>query len=65
VDDDDVIVTEKMVPDDADRYAGRWIAIRGQEIVADAATLSELRADPRVDQMDVVYAVPPPGVHFY
>jgi hypothetical protein len=62
--DDDVIV-EKMVPDDLDRYAGRWVAIRGLEVVADAATLPELRADPRVRREDLVYAVPPPGLHFY
>jgi hypothetical protein len=64
-DEDDVIVIEKILPDDVDRYAGRWVAIRGLEVVADAETLTELRADPRVDQMDAVYAVPPPGVHFY
>jgi hypothetical protein len=65
VDDEHVIVREKIVPDGADRYAGRWIAIRGQEIVADAATLAELYEDRRVDERDLVYAVPPPGVHFY
>jgi hypothetical protein len=64
-DEDDVVVIEKMMPDDIDRYAGRWVAIRGLEVVADAETLAELRADPRVDQRDLVYAVPPPGVHFY
>ena len=60
-----MIVIRKILPDDIDRYAGRWVAIRGMEVVADAETLSELWADPRVDQMDLVYAVPGPGAHFY
>lgn len=64
-DEDDVVVIEKMLPDDIDRYAGRWVALRGLEVVADAETLPELRADPRVDRMDFVYAVPGPGTHFY
>ena len=60
-----MIVIEDPLPDDTERYAGRWIAIRGRRIVADAETLAELRADPRVGQMDFVYAVPGPGSHFY
>jgi hypothetical protein len=28
-DEDDVIVIRKVLPDDVDRYAGRWVAIRG------------------------------------
>ena len=64
-DEDDVIVIRKVLPDDIDRYAGRWVAIRGLEVVADAETLAELWADPRVEERDAVYAVPGPGTHFY
>jgi Family of unknown function (DUF5678) len=63
--DDDVIVSENPLPDDTENYAGRWIAIRDRKVVADAETLPELRADPRVRRDDTVYAVPPPGLHFY
>jgi hypothetical protein len=62
--DDDVIVSESPLPDDTQRYAGRWIAIRERKVVADAATLPELRADPRVRREDTVYPVPPRGRHF-
>ena len=60
-----MIVIEDPLPDDTERYAGRWIAIRGRRIVADAETLAELRADPRVRDDDTFHAVPPPGIHFY
>ena len=59
-----MIVIENPLPDDTEKYAGRWIAIRGRKVVADAETLPELRADPRTRREDVVYPVPPKGRRF-
>jgi Family of unknown function (DUF5678) len=60
-----VEVARSPLPDDVERYAGRWIAIRGDEVVADADTLEALIEDERVDKKDVLYRVPARGSYFY
>jgi Family of unknown function (DUF5678) len=49
----------------AEQYAGKWIAIRDEEVIADADTLEDLTADERVTDKDVLYRVPDQGVYFY
>ncbi len=49
----------------ADDYAGRWIAVRAGEVIADADTLDELAADARVRDDDTLYHVPPPNSAFF
>jgi hypothetical protein len=49
----------------AQDYAGRWIAVRGGVVVADAETLGGLAADKRVRDDDAVYHVPPPNSAFF
>lgn len=46
-------------------YAGKWVALRGAEVIAAADTLEELRAMPDVRREDMVWVVPEPGSHFY
>jgi Family of unknown function (DUF5678) len=60
-----VQVARSPLPDGVERYAGRWIAIRGGEVVADAATLDALIQDERVEKTDVLYRVPERGSNFY
>ena len=52
------------LPKDAERYAGKWVAIRGDEIVAGADSLEELRANELVSRDDAVWVVPEPGTYF-
>ena len=49
----------------SDAYAGRWIAVRGGEVVADAETLGELTDDSRVRDDDTFFRVPPPNSAFF
>jgi Family of unknown function (DUF5678) len=53
------------VPEDVERYAGKWIAIRGDEVVASADSLEELYANEQVSRNDAVWVVPEPGIHFF
>jgi hypothetical protein len=46
-------------------HEGEWVAIRGGEVVASAATLAELRADERVADGDAFYRVPLHPGFFY
>ena len=48
-----------------ERYAGRWVAIRGSEVVADASELRELVANSDVRATDVLYRVPAEGTYYY
>jgi hypothetical protein len=48
-----------------EQYAGKWIAIRGDEVVASADSLEELRANDQVSRDDDVWVVPEPGIHFF
>lgn len=41
-----------------DEYAGKWIALRDDHVVASADSLDELRENPNVKQNDAVYVVP-------
>jgi hypothetical protein len=52
------------VPEGVEQYAGKWIAIRGDEVVASADSLEELRANELVSRNDAVWVVPEPGTHF-
>jgi len=54
-------IAQLPVPADAfGQYAGRWIALRGGQVIADADTLTELDADPRVDSGDTRFRGPQP-----
>lgn len=53
-----------VLPKGVEQYAGKWIAIRGDEVVASADSLEELWANERVSRDDTLYAVPEPGIHF-
>ena len=52
-------------PKGAERYAGKWVAIRDDEVVASADSLEELRANELVSRDDAVWVVPEPGTHFF
>jgi hypothetical protein len=48
-----------------DRYAGKWIAIRDGDVIAEADDLERLMDDERVRPEDAVYHVPEAGSYFY
>jgi Family of unknown function (DUF5678) len=54
-----------VLPEDVEQYAGKWIAIRGDEVVASADSLEELYANEQVSRNDAVWVVPEPGIHFF
>ena len=54
-----------VLPEGVERYAGKWIAIRGDEIVASADSLEELHANDQVSRNDALWVVPEPGTHFF
>ncbi|HEX6700965.1 MAG TPA: DUF5678 domain-containing protein [Gaiellaceae bacterium] len=47
-----------------EHYAGRWVAVRGDEVVADADSFEGLRMNPAVRRDDAVYAVPEGSPYF-
>ena len=53
-----------LLPKGVEQYAGKWIAIRGDEVVASADSLEELRANDQVSRSDALWVVPEPGIHF-
>jgi hypothetical protein len=53
------------LPEGVEKYAGKWIAIRGDEVVASADSLEELRANEQVSRKDALWVVPEPGTHFF
>jgi Family of unknown function (DUF5678) len=60
--------TEQLLPalpEGVEQYAGKWIAIRGDEVVASADSLEELYANDQVSRNDAVWVVPEPGIHFF
>jgi hypothetical protein len=60
-----VEVSPPPVPAEAfERFPGRWIAVRDEEIVADAHTIEDLEADERVDALDTFFRVPEPNSKF-
>jgi hypothetical protein len=59
-------LSKPPVPQEAfDDYAGKWIALRDGEIVADADTEDGLRQDDRVLSTDALFRVPEASTHFY
>lgn len=59
------LVARSPLPEDIAQYEGKWIAIRGDTVVAAADTLEALAADERVQETDVVYRVPAQDTFFY
>jgi uncharacterized protein DUF5678 len=55
---------EVVLPKGVEQYAGKWIAIRGDEIVGSADSLEELRANDQVSRDDEVWVAPEPGTYF-
>lgn len=53
-----------LLPKGVDQYAGKWIAIRGDEVVASADSLEELYANEEVSRDDAVWVAPEPGTYF-
>jgi Family of unknown function (DUF5678) len=51
-------------PKGAERYAGKWVAIRGDEVVAGADSLEELLANELVSPDDALWIVPEAGTYF-
>jgi hypothetical protein len=63
-----VINKETRAPvseDVKEQNRGKWIAIRGDEVIASAESLDELIADERVKALDAVYRVPTTSTYFY
>jgi hypothetical protein len=54
-----------VLPEGVEQYAGKWIAIRGDEVVASADSLEELYANDQVSRSDALWVVPEPGTHFF
>ena len=54
-----------VLPEGVEQYAGKWIAIRGDEVVASADSLEELYANDQVSRDDALWVVPEPGTHFF
>jgi hypothetical protein len=52
------------VPEDVAQYAGKWVALRGGEVIASADSLEELRENEQVTRDDAVYVVPEPNMVF-
>jgi len=61
-----VEISQLPVPAEAfERFPGRWVAVNDGDIVADALTLEELEADPRVGATDTCFRVPEEGAKFF
>ena len=60
----ETVYSDYALPKNLDRYAGKWVAIRGDEVVASADSLAALRENERVSREDTVWVVPEPGVPF-
>ena len=60
----ETVFSESPIPMGVEGYAGKWIAIRGDKVVASADSLAGLRNDERVSPEDTVWVVPEPGVPF-
>ncbi len=58
--------SQSPVPSEAfERFPGKWVAIRGGDVVAAADTLQALTADERVEDSDIRFRVPEPDAHFF
>jgi hypothetical protein len=51
--------------DDLQHYDGRWVAMRGDKVVAHAADMETLQADPAVEPSDALFPVGDPPTGFY
>jgi hypothetical protein len=58
-------VARSPLPDDLERYEGRWVAIRNGVVVASAETVEDLLRDNNVRKTDVLYRVPDQHAYFY
>jgi hypothetical protein len=52
-------------PGDLVHYEGRWVAVRGGEVIASAEDEATLRQDPEVRAGDLVYPIGEPPSGFY
>lgn len=50
---------------DAEKHAGRWVAIREGSVIAEARSYERLRKDPRVATTDGIVQVPKRGAAFF
>jgi hypothetical protein len=53
------------VPENLDPYDGRWVAMRGEKVVAHAADEGTLRRHPALEPGDLVFPVGHPVTGFY
>ena len=44
---------EQVLADALSDYAGRWVAVRGQQVVADADTVEELLGEIRSEEIEI------------
>lgn len=58
-------VARSPLPEDLERFEGRWVAIRNGVVVADAETVEDLLRDDHVQRTDVLYRVPDQHTYFY
>ena len=58
------ITVRSPLPEGIEEYEGRWVAIRGDEVVAAADSLDELTNDNLVQPTDALYLVPERGTYF-
>jgi Family of unknown function (DUF5678) len=58
-------VVRSPLPEVVEQYSGRWVAIRGDNVVADANSLEALTQDERVRPEDLLYRVPDGGTYFF
>ena len=58
-------VIPPLIPKEVKQYAGRWVAIRHRQVVADAKSLRALMKDDRVRPDDLIHREPEPGIIFY
>ena len=63
--DDDVVVVAALDEHDLEHYDGRWVAMREGKVVAHAADMQSLQADPAVLPTDDVFPVGDPPSGFY
>ncbi len=59
-------VSRSPLPPNIGDFEGRWVAIRDDEVIADAESIELLTQDDRVRPgTDVLYRVPEQGTYFY
>jgi hypothetical protein len=60
------VAAEEKLSEVLRQFAGRWVAVRNHEVVANAETLQELRLLVGDDAVDAVFEVPDEtGLSFY